>query len=83
MPSNEQLLLKVRYGVGQRILGAKQPFVGGNLTQHFTSVGGRPQYLDGQWLAHAILDRVLWQTLVVEIDPFWIPVDGRLVNRSE
>ena len=83
IPSNEQLLLEVGYGVGQCILGIEQPFVGGNLARHFTSVGGGPQYLDGRWLARAILDWVLWQTLVVELDPFRIPVKGRLVNRSE
>ena len=69
IPLNEKLLLKIRYGVGQRILRAKQTFVGGNLALHFASVGGGPQYLDGWWLAHAILNWVLWLTLLVELDP--------------
>ena len=47
------------------------------------SVGGGPQYLDGRGLAHAILDWVLWQTLFIELNPFRIPVNGRLVDCGE
>ena len=83
IPSNEKLLLKIWYGVGQDILRAEQPFVGGNLAQHFSSVRGGQQYLGGGRLAHAVLDRFLRLTLVIELDPFWIPVECRLVYRSE
>jgi hypothetical protein len=37
------------------------------------SAGCRPLDLDGRWLAHAILDRVLQLTPVIELDPLGLP----------
>jgi hypothetical protein len=73
VPSYKELLLKVWYGVGQRILGVKQTSVGGNIAGHFSSAGCRPLNLDGRRLAHAL-------TLVIELNPLGIPIEGGLVN---
>jgi hypothetical protein len=39
--SHQELCFEVRYGIGQRVLGAKLPFVRGNVAGHFSSAGHR------------------------------------------
>jgi len=80
VPSYKKLLLEVRYGVGQCILGAEQTSVGGNIAGHFSSTGCRPLHLDGRQLAHAILNRFFWLTPVIELNPLGIPIKGGLVD---
>jgi hypothetical protein len=80
VPSYKELLLKIWYDVGQRILGAKQTSVRGDIAGHFSSTWCRPLDLDGRWLAHVILDWVFLSTPVVELDPLGIPIKGELVN---
>ena len=46
-PLYKELLLEIRYGVGQRILRAKQTSVGGDIAGHVLSAGCRPLDLDG------------------------------------
>ena len=80
VPSHKELLLEIRYGVGQHILGAKQTSVRGDIAGHLSSPGCRPLDLDGQWLAHAILEWVFWLTPIIELYPLGIPIKGGLIN---
>ena len=80
---HKKFSLKIRYSVGQCILRSKEPFVRGDIAQHFAPVMSRPLNLDGQGLIHAILNPVLWLPRLIELDPLGVPAECRVLNHCQ
>jgi hypothetical protein len=74
--------LKVRYDEGQWILRTKPSLVCDDIAGHLVSIASRPLNLGGQRLIHAMLDPVLWLSLI-KFCPLGIPTKFRVIDCSQ